>query len=132
MASVTVEYQDLEGTGASVGRAGSHTVIADRPEGKAGGTGLGYNGAQLLALSLGGCFCNDVHYVAHELGLAVSRLRVTVSVDLDGEPLLVTSASVSVECELSNGADTNELLALARQRCTVANSLRAGVNVSFQ
>ena len=130
MGSMTIEYRGLEGTGASLGRAGRHTVIADRPQGKAGGTGLGFNGGELLALSIGGCFCNDVHYTAHEMGLMVSRLRVAVTIDFDGDPLLASNAVVHVECELADG-QSDEMLKRARERCTVANSLRAGMNVTF-
>ncbi|NYZ16049.1 OsmC family protein [Azospirillum sp. RWY-5-1] len=132
MTSMTIEYRSIEGMGASIGRAGNHTVIADRPEGKASGTGLGFNGGELLALSLGGCFCNDVHYTAHELGTAVSRLQVTVTIDFDGDPLLAITATVCVQCELADGGAADELLARARERCTVANSLRAGVAVAFK
>ncbi len=132
MASMRIEYSKLPGTGASVGRAGTHTLVADRPEGKASGTGLGFNGGELLALSLGGCFCNDVHYVADELGADISRLHVAVTIDFDGDPLVATNARLEVECELADGGSTDELLSLARQRCTVANSLRKGVDVLFQ
>ena len=131
MASMTIEYASLEGTGASVGRAGVHTVIADRPAGKASGTGLGFNGAELLALSLGGCFCNDVHYAADEMSVAVNRLKVQVSIELRGEPLLVAKAIVTAECELADGRDAAELLGRAQGRCTIANSLRNGVEVAF-
>lgn len=132
MASMTIEYSKLPGTGASVGRAGLHTVLADRPEGKASGTGLGFNGGELLALSLGGCFCNDVHYVADEIGVAVSRLHVAVTIDFGGDPLVATNARLKVECELADGRSADELLNIARQRCTVVNSLRKGVDVIFQ
>lgn len=131
MGSMTIEYRNLEGTGASVGRAGPHTVIADRPEGKALGTGLGFNGGELLALSLGGCFCNDVHYSAHEMGLVVSHLRVVVTAEFDGDPLLANSAIVHVDCALADGHSPAELLKRAKERCTVANSLQTGVTVSF-
>lgn len=131
MVSMTVEYRPLEGTGASVGRAGSHTLIADRPEGKASGTGLGFNGGQLLALSLGGCFCNDVHYTADELGVAIRTLRVTVTLELDGDPLIASRAHVDVDCELADGGSPADLLRRARKRCTVANTLRAGMQVIF-
>jgi len=56
MANVTVELRNLAGTGAAMAWAGNHTIVVDRPEGKAGGLGLGFNGAQLLALASGGCF----------------------------------------------------------------------------
>lgn len=131
MGTVAIEYCTLDGSGASVGRAGTHTVIADRPEGKAGGNGLGFNGAQLLALSLGGCFCNDVHYTADEMGVSIARLRVGVDLDLEGSPLLATAARVSVEIELEGGVDATALLARAQERCTVANSLRKGMEVEF-
>jgi organic hydroperoxide reductase OsmC/OhrA len=128
---MTIEYSSLEGTGASVGRAGNHVVVADRPAGKAFGTGLGLNGAELLALSIGGCFCNDLHYTAEELGLLVTRLKVEVTIELGGEPTVVESALVSAECEVDDEARTDELLRLAQRRCTIANSLRKGIEVAF-
>lgn len=54
MVSAAVELRNVEGTQAAMGWAGGHTVVFDRPEGEAGGMGLGFNGAQLLALALGG------------------------------------------------------------------------------
>ena len=131
MATMAIEYRSVEGTGASIGRAGLHTVIADRPPGKASGTGLGFNGGELLALSLGGCFCNDLHYTADEMGLSIARLMVRVTIELGGEPLVVSSANVSTECELSDGRDPAELLKRAQERCTIANSLTKGVHVAF-
>ena len=51
--------------------------MVDRPEGKAGGMGLGFNGGQLLALAIGGCFCNDLHYAAHAMGIRLRSLVAT-------------------------------------------------------
>ena len=59
MVAVTVELRNVQGTEAAMGWAGGHTIAVDRPDGKAGGQGLGFNGAQLPALAIGGCFCND-------------------------------------------------------------------------
>ncbi len=60
MVSAIVELRNVEGTQAALGWAGAHAIVADRLQGKAGGLGLGFNGAQLLGLAMGGCFCNDV------------------------------------------------------------------------
>ena len=60
MGSAIVELRNVEGTQAGLGWAGAHRLVADRPQGKAGGLGLGFNGAQLLGLAIGGCFCNDL------------------------------------------------------------------------
>ena len=68
-------------TEAALGCAGGHTLVVDRPDGKAGGMGLGFNGAKLLGLAIGGCYCNDLRYVAHELGIDVGEIVVTVRVE---------------------------------------------------
>ena len=47
----TVELHNVPGTGAAMGWAGGHTVVIDRPEGRAGGMGLGFSGAQMLAVA---------------------------------------------------------------------------------
>lgn len=59
MVRSVIELRNVAGTEAAMGWAGGHTVVIDRPEGKAGGLGLGFNGGQMLALAIGGCYCND-------------------------------------------------------------------------
>jgi len=129
MAEVTVELRNIEGTEAALGWAGAHTLVVDRPEGKAGGKGLGFNGGELLALAIGGCFCNDLRYVAHARGVRLGSVAVKVTLDLAGEPLLATAATIAVDCEMTDGADAAELIAEAERISTVSNSLKAGVPV---
>ena len=131
MGTTTVEYRVLPGTRAAVGRAAAHHVIADRPPGKAGGMGIGFNGGELLALAIGGCFCNDMQAIADEMGLTIVDLRVTVSVDFAGEPSRASEARMDVECTLANGADPDELIARAKRITTIGNSLRAGFPVEI-
>ncbi len=90
MPTMTVELRSIPDTQAAVGWAGGHTIVVDRPEGKAGGMGLGFNGGQLLGLAIGGCMCNDLHYVAHEMGIRLASIRVAVEVSFEGGPLLAT------------------------------------------
>ncbi|SDG34399.1 OsmC family protein [Bosea robiniae] len=132
MGTVTVELRNVAGTEAALGWAGNHTVIIDRPEGKAGGMGLGFNGAQMLALALGGCFCNDLRYVAQDLGVSIRSLTVSVTVRLEGEPLLTTNATMSVACELIDGTDPRLLIEKAKESCMVSNSLRKGIPVLIE
>ena len=127
MGTTTIEYRMLPGTGAAVGRSGIHHVIADRPEGKFGGMGLGFNGGELLALSLGGCFCNDMQAIAERMGLAIADLKVSVDVDFGGDPVRATDARLTVECELADGSDPSELIARARTDTTIGNSIRSGI-----
>lgn len=131
MVAMTVELRNVEGTEAALGWAGGHTIVVDRPEGRAGGQGLGFNGAQLLGLAIGGCFCNDLRYTAHAAGVRLGRIAVTVSVELDGEPLLATSATMTVLCETLDGSDPALIIERAKATCMVSNSLKAGIPVSI-
>ena len=132
MASMTVELRNVAGTQAAMGWAGGHTIVVDRPAGKAGGLGLGFNGAQLLALAIGGCFCNDLRYVADEMGVALGEIAVTVTVELEGDPLLATAAAMAVFCETLDGSDSQRIIDSARKPCMVSNSLRQGIPVTIQ
>lgn len=125
----TVELRNIAGTEAALGWAGSHTVVVDRPEGKAGGKGIGFNGAQLLGLAIGGCYCNDLRYASHELGRGIGDIAVTVTVDLAGSPLIATKAEVSVDVQMLDGSDPTQVIEEAWRICTVANSLQQGFPV---
>lgn len=93
MGVISVQYTTIAATEAAEGRAGEHSVIADRPPGVAGGQGLGFNGGQLLALAIGGCLCNDLRYVAHERGVVLEPFELTVEVHIgdDGDVARVSA-----------------------------------------
>ena len=132
MTSMTVQLRSLPDTEAAVGWAGAHAVVVDRPEGKAGGKGLGFNGGQLLGLAIGGCFCNDLHYVAHEMGLRLTSVEVDVTVSFQGSPLLATQAVLSARVSAADrGADIGALIRRAQEISTVSNSLKRGIPVHF-
>lgn len=132
MPAMTVELRSIPDTGAAVAWAGNHTIVVDRPEGKAGGMGLGFNGGQLLGLALGGCFCNDLHYVAHEQGVRLTSVRVRVTVQFEGTPLLATNAAIEVDAVASDpGADLAGVIRRAREISTVSNSVQRGFPVAF-
>lgn len=128
---ITAEFTPLEGTAAMVGRSGGHAVVADRPPGRAGGEGRGLNGAQLLALALGGCFGNDLHYAAEALGTRIEDAAVRVTLWLEGEPLAVARALLRRRCAVAPGGDAAAVVARAEALCTVANSLRPAFPVLF-
>ncbi|MBA3324762.1 MAG: OsmC family protein [Rhodobacteraceae bacterium] len=123
-ATATVELAIVHGTEAVAGWAGGHVVIVDRPEGRAGGMGLGFNGGQLLALAIGGCLANDLRDVAHDLGVALGDVRIGVSLDLAGDPLRATGAEISVACKTTDGSDPQPVIDRALAGSTVANSVR--------
>ncbi|HEX3422489.1 MAG TPA: OsmC family protein [Sphingomicrobium sp.] len=131
MGKTTIEYRILPGTRASVGIAGTHSVIADRPQDKFGGMGLGFDGGELLALAIGGCFCNDMQAIADRMGLAIADLKVSVSIEFAGEPSRASDARMSVECQLADGSDPSDLVERAKRATTIGNSLRSGFPVEI-
>lgn len=131
MGTTTIQYRLLPGTRASVGRADTHSVIADRPDGKAGGMGLGFNGGELLALAIGGCFANDMQALADEAGAEIADLAISVSVDFGGTPSRATAARMDVDCTLADGSDPAGLIERAKRLTTIGNSVRAGFPVEI-
>ena len=132
MATMTVKLRGVPETQAAIGWAGAHSVMVDRPDGKAGGSGMGFNGGQLLGLAIGGCFCNDLYYVAHDMGMKLKSVAVDVTMTFDGTPLIATRAAVTVAVEAADpGADIAALMQRAEAISTVSNSLARGVPVEF-
>jgi organic hydroperoxide reductase OsmC/OhrA len=129
MLELEARYRRLPGTRAAVGQAGNHCVIADRPQGRAGGGGGGFNGGQLLALSLGACYCNDLQYAAEALGVEIADLDIEVLIDFGGEPTVAKEIEMRVGVTLADGGDPGALIEQAAAGCTIANTLRAGVPV---
>jgi uncharacterized OsmC-like protein len=131
MPEITVQLRNVHGTEAALGWAGSHTLIVDRAEGKAGGKGLGFNGGQLLGLAIGGCLCNDLRYVAHDLGVQLFSVEVDVTVRLEGSPALATAAEIAVRVEAADKkTDVKALIERAVAISTVANSLQRGLSIT--
>ena len=132
MASFTAEFTTIDGTAAALGRAGAHSLVADRPAGRAGGLGLGFNGAQLLALAVGGCLANDLRYVAEASGIAIGRIAVKVTIEADGTPLLATGVDVEIACEATDGSDPAALVAATTAITMVGGTLAKGIPVAFR
>lgn len=122
---ITVHLRSIPDTEVAIGWAGGHTIVLDRPAGKAGGQGLGFNGGEILSLAIGGCFCNDLRYVAHDMGMALVAISANVSIAIDGSPPMVTGATMQVGIETEDGgADVAELLRRAKQSFTISNSVQ--------
>ena len=131
MAEITVQLRNVNGTEAALGWAGSHTLMVDRAEGKAGGKGLGFNGGQLLGLAIGGCLCNDLQYVAHDLGVRLLTVEVDVTLQLEGNPTVATAAEVAVRVDVADKmTDVPALINRAVAISTVANSLQRGLAIT--
>ena len=127
-----VEMSTIDGGPTALGRAGSFTLVSDRPS-SAGGGGLGFSGGQLLNLAVAACISNDLYREANERGIALSRVRVTVDADYRGDPAV--STPIEYEVEIDGDAPTVALNHLVRHVDTIAeipNSLRSGTEVRMR
>ncbi len=94
--------------------------------------GLGFNGGELLALAIGGCFCNDMQALADDMDLTIADLSVSVSVDFEGQPSHATSAQMRIDCTLADGRDPSDLIERAKGVTTIGNSLIGGFPVAIR
>lgn len=131
MQTSTIEIRNVAGTEAALGWADGHTIVIDRPQGRAGGLGLGFNGAQLLGLTIGGCFANDLRYVAANAGLKIKDIGIAVEVTLQGEPLIATNATMRVSVQMEDGSDAADLIRRTSEISMALNSLNRGISVTL-
>ncbi|MBU1336985.1 MAG: OsmC family protein [Alphaproteobacteria bacterium] len=131
MQTSTIEIRNVAGTEAALGWADGHTIVIDRPQGRAGGLGLGFNGAQLLGLTIGGCFANDLRYVAANAGLKIKDIGIAVEVTLQGEPLIATNATMRVSIQMEDGSDAADLIRRTSEISMAMNSLNRGISVTL-
>ena len=82
----------------ALGSAGAFTLVADRPA-AAGGGGLGFNGGQLLYLSIAACISNDLYREAAARGIRLADVAVSVDGDFParGAPSTPIEVSLTVE-----------------------------------
>ena len=132
MKTATIEIRNVVGTEAALGWAGGHTLVIDRPSGRAGGLGLAFNGAQLLGLSIGGCFANDLRHVADQEGVKINDISITVDVTLQGDPIIATDAVMRVSVEMADGSDGTALIRRTGAISMAMNSLNRGIAVRLQ
>lgn len=129
MAQTTVQIRTVHEASTAVGWAGQRTLTIDRPE-QAGGLGLGYSGGELLLLSIGACYCNDIFREAAKQGITVKSVQITVEADWGGEPVRAQNVTFSAKVEAE--ATEEDIRALMEHTDGVAeipNSLRLGTPV---
>ena len=107
--SYRVQLRTIGDGPTALGSAGAFTLVADRPA-AAGGGGLGFNGGQLLYLSVAACISNDLYREAETLGIALKRVEMTVDGDFPGRGQ--PSAPITVDLFVEAGAPVARLAAL--------------------
>lgn len=124
-----VETCSLQGRVTTVGSAGGHALVIDRPA-TAGGGGLGFSGGDLLHLAVAACVSNDLFREAQAMGLALSRVRVSVRGGFEGAPPVSTGVEYAVEIAGDAPADVlRALVARVDAIAEIPETLRRGATV---
>ncbi|HEX5590264.1 MAG TPA: OsmC family protein [Candidatus Limnocylindrales bacterium] len=122
----------VDGGPTALGSAGQLTVVVDRPV-AAGGRGLGFNGGQLLYLSIAACVSNDLYREAATMGITIRRVAVEVDGDFPGRGAASTPVDVVVEIDAeADDAAVDALLAEVDRVAEIPNSLRGTTPVSIR
>ena len=124
-----VELVTVDGGPTALGSAGTQTLVADRPV-AAGGRGLGFNGGQLMYLSIAACVSNDIYREAPAWGLKVRGVRVEVDGDFPARGAPSTPITVLVELDADGSDETlDEFIAAVDAVAEIPNSIRGTVPV---
>ena len=131
MAQMTVHVRSAHEGTFSVGWTGAHSLVIDRSPSD-GGQGMGFSGGELLLLSIGACYANDIFREAAKRELEVLGVRIVVACDWAGEPTRAQNVQLSVRVEAE--AEEEEIVDLIRHVDAIAEvpaTLRAGTNVTL-
>jgi uncharacterized OsmC-like protein len=127
-----VELRTVDGGPTALGSAGPFTLVADRPA-AGGGGGLGFNGGQLLYLSIAACISNDLYREAVPLGIALTRVAVTVDGDFPAPGAPSTPIAIDLELEGdATRARLAELVARVDGMAEIPNSIRGTTPVELR
>ena len=116
----------------ALGEAGPFTLVVDRPA-AAGGGGLGFNGGQLLYMSIAACWSNDLYREAATMGIELDG--VEISVDGDFPARGSGSTPVTVEVVVRSRAPEEQVRALIAEVERVAEiprAIREGTPIEVQ
>ena len=117
-----VRLRTVGGGPTALGEGGAFTLVTDRPA-AAGGGGLGFNGGQLLYLSIAACWSNDLYREAATMGIDLAGVEITVDGDFPERGS--GSTPISVEIVVRSSAPDERVRALIAEVERIAEIPRA-------
>lgn len=116
----------------ALGESGPFTLVTDRPSG-AGGGGLGFNGGQLLYLSIAACWSNDLYREAATMGIELDGVEITVDGDFPARGSGSTPISVDLVVRSPAPEDrVRELIAEVERVAEIPRAIREGPPITVR
>src|SRR5689334_9587228 len=114
----------------ALGQGGPFTLTVDRPS-PAGGGGLGFNGGQLLYLSIAACWSNDLYREAATMGIELDGVEITVDGDFPARGSGSTPITVDVVVRSAAPEDrVRELIAEVERVAEIPRAIHEGPEIS--
>lgn len=116
----------------ALGQGGRSTLVVDRPA-AAGGGGLGFNGGQLLYLSIAACWSNDLYREASTMGIELVGVEITVDGDFPARGSGSSPITVDVVVRSSAPEDrVRELIAEVERVAEIPRAIREGPSITVR
>ena len=116
----------------ALGQGGPFTLTVDRPVG-AGGGGLGFNGGQLLYLSIAACWSNDLYREAATMGIELEGVEITVDGDFPSRGAGSTPITVDVVVRSKASEErVRELIAEVERVAEIPRSIREAAPIEVR
>ena len=130
--SIRVRLRSVGDGPTALGEAGPFTLVTDRPA-TAGGGGLGFNGGQLLYLSIAACWSNDLYREAATMGIYLDGVEITVEGAFEGRG--ASSGPITVDIAVRSSApeaQVRELLAEVERVAEIPKSIIDGTPIAMR
>ncbi len=116
----------------ALGQGGPFTLVVDRPA-AGGGGGLGFNGGQLLYLSIAACWSNDLYREAATMGIELDGVEITVDGDFPSRGSGSSPITVDLVVRSSAPEDrVRELVAEVERVAEIPRAIREGPSIAVQ
>ena len=116
----------------ALGQGGPSTLVVDRPA-AGGGGGLGFNGGQLLYLSIAACWSNDLYREAATMGIELDGVEITVDGDFPSRGSGSSPITVDLVVRSSAPEDrVRELIAEVERVAEIPRAIREGPSIAVQ
>lgn len=116
----------------ALGHGGPFTLTVDRPV-VAGGGGLGFNGGQLLYLSIAACWSNDLYREAATKGIELDGVEITVDGDFPSRGAGSTPITVDVVVRSEASEErVRELIAEVERVAEIPRSIREAAPIGVR
>lgn len=116
----------------ALGQGGPFTLTVDRPA-AAGGGGLGFNGGQLLYMSIAACWSNDLYREAATMGIDLDGVEITVDGDFPARGSGSTPITVDVVVRSSAPEErVRELIAEVERVAEIPRAIREATPIEVR